>query len=116
MSSTRNKNQYADYNVKKRESLIFHNYITNPNYAIHNKTTLMELGSIPKFSGEQLSTNHVDIESMLRGIRSTNLEGPSFTVNPKPISLDHKAWFEKPKVVMPEDFVHSFTQRPNYLN
>ena len=116
MSSTCNKNQLADYNVKKRESVMFNNYMSNTNYAIHNKTHLMELGSIPKFSGEQLSNNHVDIESMLRGIRSTNLEGPSFKVNPKPIHLEHKAWFEKPKIALPADFVHSFTERPNYLN
>jgi len=116
MSSTRNKNQLADYNVKKRESLMFNNYMNNTNYALNEKTTIMELGSIPKFSGEQLSNNYVDIESMLRGIRSTNLEGPSFKVNPKPIHLENKAWFEKPKIAMPDDFSHSFIERPNYLN
>jgi hypothetical protein len=116
MTSTRNKNQLSDYNVKKRESLMFHSYITHTDYAVNSKTNLMELGSIPKFSGEQLSKNNVDIESMLRGIRSTNLEGPSFKAVPKPIYLEHKAWFEKPVIVMPDDFVHSFRERPNYLN
>ena len=116
MSSTRNKNQIADYNVKKRESVKFKNYMSNSNYLLNKTTNHMELGSIPKFSGEQLSNNHVDIESMLRGIRSTNLEGPSFSATPRPIHLENKAWFEKPIIVMPNEFTHSFQQRPNYLN
>jgi len=116
MTSTRNKNQLSDYSVKKRESIMIQNYMSNSNYAVNNKTTLMELGSNPKFTGTQLSNNYVDIESMLRGIHSTNLEGESFKVNPKPIYLENKSWFEKPKVAMPEDFIHSFIQRPNYLN
>jgi len=85
-------------------------------YAVNGNTALMELGSIPKFTGEQLSKNYVDVESMLRGIRSTNLEGPSFSATPNQTNLGDVSWFEKPKMILPDSFVHSLTQRPNYLN
>ena len=116
MTSTRNKNQQSDYNVKKRESIMIQNYMNDKDYAVHNETSFMELGSIPKFSGAQLSNNFIDIESMLRGIHSTNLEGESFKANPELVYLEHKGWFEKPQFVMPEDFVHSSIERPKYLN
>lgn len=116
MSSTRNRNQLSDYNVKKRESEVFHRYMSNETYSTHTDTRLMELGSIPKFNGEQLAKNYVDVESMLRGIRSTNLEGPSFQAKPRSIPLEHKSWFEKPTLVIPEDHKHSFNERPLFLN
>ena len=116
MTSTRNKNQLSDYNVKKRESIMIQNYMSNYDYAVNNETSFMDLGSIPKFTGSQLSNNYIDIESMLRGIHSTNLEGESFKVNPELVYLENKGWFEKSQVVMPEDFTHSFMERPKYLN
>ena len=116
MSSTRNKNQMSDYNVKKRESERNHLYRMNETYSIHNDTRFMELGSMAKINGEQLSKNYVDVESMLRGIRSTNLEGPSFKVEPKFVSLESKSWFEKPTTILPEQHIHSLLGRPLFLN
>ena len=116
MTSTRNKNQLSDYNVKKRESIMIQNYMSNYDYAVNNETSFMDLGSIPKFTGSQLSNNYIDIESMLRGIHSTNLEGDSFKVNPELVYLENKGWFEKPQFAIPEDFTHSFVERPKYLN
>jgi hypothetical protein len=116
MASTRNRNQRADYNLNKRQSVQHHDHMLDTTYALNRSSVFMELGSNPKFSGEVLAKNSVDVESMLRGIRSTNLEGPSFYAKPKTNSLPHTAWFERGPVVMPEPFFHSYTQRPNYLN
>lgn len=116
MASTRNRNQRADYNVTKRQSVQVKDRMLDTTYALNHNTVFMELGSIPKFSGAVLSKNSVDVESMLRGIRSTNLEGPSFQATPRVNHLSHTAWFDRGSVVMPEPFFHSLTQRPNYLN
>jgi|AntAceMinimDraft_12_1070368.scaffolds.fasta_scaffold15801_4 hypothetical protein len=114
MSSTSNKNQLSDYTVKKKESTQYEAHRLDINYAVHQHTQFMDLGSIPTFRGDQLAKNRTDIESMLRGIRSTNLEGPSFSATPENHILESKAWFEKPAFVFPEPFEHSITQRPNY--
>jgi len=116
MASTSNKNQVSDYNVKKKESLHMNKRMLDSNYGVHKETNFMELGSIPIFRGNQLDNNHIDVESMLRGIRSTNLEGHSFRASPEKKTLDHKSWFERPHIVYPEPYEHSLTQRPNYLN
>jgi len=116
MSSTRNINQQYDYNVKKRESSNFLNYISNINYHKQASPAFMELGSNAKLPAEQLCRNYIDVESMLRGIRSTNLEGDSFRTVPINNNISDVKLFEKPKLVIPNSYKHSLVERPNYLN
>jgi hypothetical protein len=116
MTSTRNKNAQGDYNVKKQESIMIRDYLLYNDYANTQNPVLFSLGSNPSFYGGVLSQNPVDIESKLRGIRSVNLEGPSFDVTPKFKSVPTVSYFERPKVFLPKLYVHSTSERPNYLS
>lgn len=116
MSSTRNKNTQGDYNLEKKHNHSFSNYFQEKHFATHKHTSFMNLGANPSFKRDQMSSNAVDVESMLRGIRSTNLEGTSFSAVPQTKTIGHFNLFEKQKVVMPESFHLSLKERPNVLN
>jgi hypothetical protein len=114
MTSTRNKNTQGDYNVRKQESVMIRDYLIH-DYANTKNPVLFSLGSNPSFYGGVLSQNSVDIESKLRGIRSVNLEGPSFDVNPQFKSLPTVSYFERHRIILPQPYIHSNNERPNYL-
>jgi hypothetical protein len=116
MTSTRNKNAQGDYNVKKQESVMIRDYLLHNDYANTNNPVLFSLGSNPSFYSGVLSQNSVDIESKLRGIRSVNLEGPSFDVTPKFKSIPTVSYFERHEVLLPKPYVQSTSERPNYLS
>ena len=116
MSSTRNKNQKSEYNLEKKKNEQYLNYTQNIEYGKHKHVSLMELGSNPHFRRDEIAKNHIDIDSMLKGIRSTNLEGPNFSVVPNNNSIVTMPWFDRPKYAMPEPFLHFYNERPNYLN
>ena len=115
MTSTRNKNAQSDYNVKKQESIMIRDYLLYNDYANTKNPVFFDIGSNPSFYGGVLSQNSVDIESKLRGIRSVNLEGPSFNPAPQFKSLPTVCYFERPTVFLPDSYIHSKSERPNYL-
>ena len=115
MTSTRNGNTQGDYNVKKQESIMIRDYLLYNAYANTNNPVLFTLGSNPSFYGGVLSQNSIDIESKLRGIRSVNLEGPSFDPVPQFKSLPTVCYFERPQMILPQPYIHSKSERPNYL-
>ena len=84
MTSNQIINQPHDYLCKKRQNESMLNYNINTNYSEQNKPVHMfVLGSIPsKMSAHHFTQKHIDVESTLRGIRSTNMEGPSFHQEP----------------------------------
>lgn len=104
MTSTRNINQQIEYNIEKNNNNKIFNSRTDT-YTI-NKAGTFNLGSNPsKFTMNEMANNSVDVESMLRGIKSNNLEGKSFKVSSsnkdmKYINLfdrQEKIKFNKPK-------------------
>lgn len=115
MTSTRNGNTQQDYNVKKQESVMIRDYLLNNDYANTRNPVMFDLGSNPCFYGGVLSQNTVDIESKLRGIRSVNLEGPSFNPTPQFKSIPSVSYFERHQVFLPKPYLHSRSERPNYL-
>jgi hypothetical protein len=114
MTSTRNKNTQGDYNVRKQESIMIRDYLIH-DYANTKNPVMFSLGSNPSFYGGVLSQNSIDIESKLRGIRSVNLEGPAFNVTPQLKSLPTVSYFERHHVFLPQPYIHSKSERPNYL-
>ena len=116
MSSTRNKNSQGDYNLEKKHNSSFSRYFQEKNFSVNKHTSFMSLGSNPSFKRDQMSSNAVDVESMLRGIRSTNLEGNSFSVIPDTKTIGHYDLFERNKVYLPKSFHLSLSERPNVLN
>ena len=64
--------------------------------------------------GGILDRNMVDVESMLRGIRSTDLEGESFHAVPETRKLDEIGYFSKTPIIIPPSFTLS-RERPSFL-
>ena len=116
MSSTRNLNTPDDYRVKKQESVRINNYMLYDGFSTNNNAALFVRGSNPSMYSGQLSHNAIDVESTLRGIRSTNLEGPSFKAEPQLKSLPETEYFKVAPTYMPRPFYHMCNERPLYLN
>lgn len=121
MASTRNKNNYGNYLLEKKS------YQTSANYLSTNTQNLN-----PKLAGNgliqgpmaptYLATNAIDIESFLRGIRSTDLNNVNSNdmflsthpvLNPELTTLNHYNMFRNEPVLMPPDYQPLQNQRPN---
>jgi hypothetical protein len=116
MSSTRNLNTIDDYRVKKQESIKLNDYMLYNGFATNNNAALFVRGSNPSIYAGQLSHNAIDIESTLRGIRSTNLEGPSFKAEPQLKQLPETEYFKVKPTYIPQPFYHSLSERPSYMS
>jgi len=115
MASTRNLNTPHDYKLEKKMNHQAMNYALYTGSKVNHSTCLFRDGPNPGLYGGQLSKNAVDVESMLRGIRSVNLEGPSFQVLPEKVVLPEVFYFTKTPIIIPPSFQHSTKERPNYL-
>lgn len=116
MSSTRNLNTIDDYRVKKQESVKLNNYMLYGGFSTNDNAALFVRGANPSMYGGQLSHNAIDIESTLRGIRSTNLEGPSFKAEPQFKQLSEVEYFKVEPTYIPQAYIHCTAQRPLYLS
>ena len=116
MASTRNLNMKDDYQVKKMESVNFKNYMLYDGYSTNNSTAYFTRGSNPSLYAGQLSHNAIDIESVLRGINSTNLEGPSFKASPQFKTIKETSYFKVDPTYIPRPYLHSTIERPLYLS
>ena len=115
MTSTRNLNTPQDYRLEKKMNQQFLDYNLYAGSKVNQSTALFRDGPNPGLYGGQLDRNMVDVESMLRGIQSTNLEGESFTAVPDKVSLPEVNYFEKTPIIIPPSFYHYTRERPNYL-
>ena len=116
MASTRNLNTPDDYKVKKMESVKVKDYMLYDGFSINNSTAYFVRGSNPSLYAGQLSHNAIDIESTLRGIRSTNLEGPSFKATPQLKNMKETEYFKVNPTYIPRPYLHSTLERPLYLS
>jgi hypothetical protein len=116
MSSTRNRNTTNDYKLETRLNDSFYNYNVYKGYGVNNQPAYYVDGIIGKMPASNLTHNSVDVESMLRGIRSTDLEGDSFKVVPEYKSLNELSYFERVPLFIPEPFIHTNKERHNYLS
>lgn len=117
MASTRNLNTPGDYLLEKKlNNDIIQQRMYN-GYGINNQAGFFRDGVNPsKMDSSHFSSNSTDIESMLRGIGSTNMEGPSFSVAPLFKPIGETSYFDKIPMVMPKSYYHSTLERPNYLS
>ena len=83
-------------------------------FKVDKNPCLFKDGPNPNMYGGELSKNAVDVESMLRGIGSTNLEGDSFSVVPKFKPLKETSYFDKLPMIIPPSY-ETRPERPNYL-
>ena len=116
MASTRNLNTPDDYKVKKNESTKSKDYMLYNGFAVNNSPAYFVRGANPCMYAGQLSHNSIDIESTLRGIRSTNLEGPSFKADPQLKQIAETEYFKVDTTYIPRPYLHSTEERPLYLS
>ena len=121
MTSTKNKNNYADYYCEKKKSSDILNYRLDSVFSEQKRPKQMfVLGSIPtKMSANHFSYNAIDMESSLRGIRSCNLEGMSFKPELKQKDFYTHDIFEnnlKDNVYIPRPFFHNPNTRYGFHN
>lgn len=121
MASTRNLNNKSEYNCKKKENNKVMEYMTSSVFSEQKGNVRhISLGTGPtKMNSMNLSHNNIDIESSLRGIRSTNLEGSDFKPEMKEKSMTETQLFDnhlKNAVYMPNAFIHHSQERPGFHN
>jgi hypothetical protein len=116
MSSTRNRNTPNDYKLESKLNDSFYDYNVYKGYGVNKQPAYYVNGIIGKMHSSHFTHNSVDVESMLRGIRSTDLEGDSFKVTPEYKNLKELSYFDRLPLFIPEPFVHTNSERPNYLN
>ena len=116
MASTRNLNTKGDYLVKKMESIHVSNYMLYSGFSTNMEPSYFVRGANPSIYAGQLCNNAIDVESTLRGIRSTNLEGPSFKATPDTVKIGEREYFSVNPTYIPRPYLHSTVERPLYLN
>ena len=118
--SNRNNNNRVEYSLEKKMNQSALDYQLNSNFSENNDSHKMsELGSVPRLFMSNLSHNSVDIESKLRNIRSTNLEGEDFNPKLKSKALSSKSFFDnnlRNQVYLPGQFRHYSNERPGFFN
>lgn len=106
MASTRNINTMGNYALEQKSNDQFRTLITYKygSYGPAYKPAIPDGGSaIPShMSRDSLSYNPVDIETMLRGIGSTNLVNPQTPIKPELKTLPRATFFERPGVNLPK--------------
>jgi hypothetical protein len=116
MSSTKNINCINDYNIKKKQNNNILDYNLYLGKGAHNNPQFIYLGSNPKFRKNTMSHNSTDIESMLLGINSTNLEYKSFSTVPQFKELGNTEFFVKPNKVKESNIIIENNNRPLFLS
>lgn len=121
MASTRNLNEKAEYSCEKKMNKNYADYMTASYYGETPGNTIMfDLGTGPsKMYGGNMSHNSVDIESKLRGIRSTNLEGPNFNPALQTKSTQSQELFDnhlRNNVYLPNPVIHYVNERGGFHN
>ncbi len=115
MTSTRNLNTPQDYRLEKKMNQQCMEYNLYTGATVNQHTAVFRDGPNAGLYAGQLDRNAIDVESMLRGIRSVNLEGESFQASPQPIHLPEVFYFKKNPIIIPPSFQYSTKERPHYL-
>ena len=121
MASTRNSNQKSEYICEKKSNQKNLNYRLDDIYSEQKgniRSFSLGTGPTKMYSGN-LSSNNVDIESKLRGIKSTNLEGLDFNPSLQSKTIRNKELFDnhlKEQIHLPNPFIHHSQERAGFHN
>jgi len=118
MASTRNRNTPGDYKLEQWSNTHKLNYNTYIPFGKPSEIMFPGDGLLTGKVGPMgLAHNSCDIESMLRGIGSTNLVTPNPTIVPEIKPLNSLSIIGRLPVVIPDPLVIEPNQRPGrYLN
>lgn len=109
MTSTRNLNENIEYKLEKEKSVKHMEYIMSSSnqFSTNQKWNMFDLGGgVPKIDSSSMSYNSTDIESKLRGIRSSNLEGSDFNPTLHSKSITTTPLFHRSGVQLPPSILH----------
>ncbi len=113
MASTRTKNTPGDYQLEQWSFAQNVSYNTASHYGRPEQTYLPGDGLLAgNVSRTQLSSNSCDIESMLRGIGSTNLVTPKSPTVPEISRLPSLSVIDRIPLLIPAPLVVQSNQRP----
>jgi hypothetical protein len=115
MASTRNINTRGNYNLEQehynlgRENIL---YIHNPQGKAYINS-MPSVGYMPnRMPRDTLSSNPIEIESMLFGINSTNLVKPRKPIKPQLKAIPTLNFFDRLPTHLPKPLVVENNQRP----
>ena len=115
MASTRNINSGGDYNLEQRNyalARIYNSYKYSAQGCAY-KPSIPSIGITPsRMPRNTLSSNPIDIESLLFGINSTNLVNPQKPIKPQLKQIPTSEFFDRLPVHMPKPLVVENNQRP----
>lgn len=119
--STRNFNQKAEYLCQKKQNKSMMDYRLDSVFSEQpTNIRMLSIGGGPtKMSAQNLSHNYVDIESKLRNIKATNLEGANFDPVMSSKQIKSAELFEnrlRQNVYLPPPMIHYNNQRPGFHN
>ena len=115
MASTRNKNALGDYKLESQQNTNIIDYNTYHSFGVPTNTYFSGNGLLPgRIASDNLSGNACDIESMLRGIGSTNLEAPLPSVHPDIKDLKSLSIIDRIPIYLPRPLVIDSNQRPHH--
>jgi hypothetical protein len=113
MSSTRNRNNQADY---KQEMAAYQHAVDHMTYAQSGEPVTNYFAGNGLLAGRManhsLSKNACDIESQLFGIGSTNLVAPKQPIANKPRAIQSLNVMEKVPLIIPAPLQVEKNQRP----
>lgn len=117
MASTRNRNTASDYNNEQSLNHMNCRYNMYTGFGQHVQPALFRNGANPsRMYATNMVSNAVDVESMLRGIRASDLENGAFKVEPNFKELKEISYYDnKVPMVVPPSFFHIPFERPNFL-
>jgi hypothetical protein len=117
MASTRNLNTKADYQLEKMMNKGIMEQRLYSGFGVNYQSGMFRDGALPsKMDSSHFSSNSTDIESMLRGIRASDMENEPFSVAPLLKPIGETSYFDKLPMIMPKTYYHSTIERPNYLS
>jgi hypothetical protein len=115
MASTRNLNTRGNYNLEQQSNSLSRNY-SSYLYNAQGRAyqpSIPTIGFMPnRMPRNTLSTNPIDIESLLFGINSTNLVTPQKPIKPQLKKIPTSVFFDRLPVHMPKPLVIENNQRP----
>ena len=114
MASTQNKNMPKEYCLEQQQNTHISDDRTyklrRTAYTSAIPCVGVNVGGMPN---TVLSYNPTNTESNLYGIGATNLVTPNKEFTPRIKKLPNIAFFERPKVILPDPLVIMRNQRPN---
>jgi len=113
MASTRNKNSPGNYALETEGKLAQAQYKIDEMYSVPPETNQPGNGLLAGSVGpSKLSSNYCDIESVLRGIGSTNLVTPQPDVIANVYNLRELNVSNRIPLILPKAYQHNNEERP----